>query len=320
MTQYKCNKDLYISFLISSSIRYSATALSEVSPKELAHDSVTRWLSNKTFTPRDLWDKVEKYVDKEKECTFVIDDTLVEKPRSKEIDLVKCGYSGNKHGLERGINVVTALCCQGDEALPVDFRIYAKEEDGKTKNTHFIEMLKSGLNRGLKIGVVVADSWYSSLKNLKSMRDLGLKWVVGLKKNRRVNIKQRLEDLEIPLEGLKVHLQGYGWIKAFKTVETNGHVRYFGTNILDANLETVLGYFKIRWSVEVYHREIKQTCGISRCQARSSRAQRNHILLAVLAWTEQWIRTNAGFSMYELKWSIIKTAISAYFKKIYALT
>nr|WP_281181168.1 transposase [Candidatus Arsenophonus triatominarum] len=32
-----------------------------------------------------------------------------------------------------------------------------------------------------------------------------------------------------------------------------------------------------RWSVEVYHREVKQNCGIERCQARTSRAQRNHI-------------------------------------------
>ncbi|WP_155066466.1 hypothetical protein [Piscirickettsia salmonis] len=27
----------------------------------------------------------------------------------------------------------------------------------------------------------------------------------------------------------------------------------------------------------LYHRELKQTCGIERCQARTGRAQRNHI-------------------------------------------
>ncbi|MCZ6919807.1 MAG: transposase [Rickettsia endosymbiont of Ixodes persulcatus] len=36
-----------------------------------------------------------------------------------------------------------------------------------------------------------------------------------------------------------------------------------------------------RWSIEFYHRELKQTCGIERCQARTGRAQRNHICLAV---------------------------------------
>ena len=38
-----------------------------------------------------------------------------------------------------------------------------------------------------------------------------------------------------------------------------------------------------RWSVEVYlNREVKQTCGIERCQARTGWAQRNHIFLAQL--------------------------------------
>ncbi|MCZ6919226.1 MAG: hypothetical protein O7C60_02155 [Rickettsia endosymbiont of Ixodes persulcatus] len=35
-----------------------------------------------------------------------------------------------------------------------------------------------------------------------------------------------------------------------------------------------------------YHRELKQTCGIERCQARTGRAQRNHICLAVFAWLD----------------------------------
>nr|WP_222703435.1 transposase [Candidatus Arsenophonus triatominarum] len=36
-----------------------------------------------------------------------------------------------------------------------------------------------------------------------------------------------------------------------------------------------------RWSVEVYHREVKQNCGIERCQARTSRAQRKIIFFSL---------------------------------------
>jgi len=42
MARSKCNKELYKSFLQVSSVRYSGKALSEVSPKELSHDSVSR--------------------------------------------------------------------------------------------------------------------------------------------------------------------------------------------------------------------------------------------------------------------------------------
>lgn len=40
----------------------------------------------------------------------------------------------------------------------------------------------------------------------------------------------------------------------------------------------IISAYTMRWLVEVYHREVKQTCGIERCQARTGRAQRNHIL------------------------------------------
>ena len=48
---------------------------------------------------------------------------------------------------------------------------------GKTKNTHCLEMLKLSKNRGFNTQVVVMDAWYSSLKNLKSIKDMGLSFV-----------------------------------------------------------------------------------------------------------------------------------------------
>ncbi|MCP4050304.1 MAG: hypothetical protein GY730_06330 [bacterium] len=33
---------------------------------------------------------------------------------------------------------------------------------------------------------------------------------------------------------------------------------------------------KQRWSIEVFHRDLKQTCGLECCQDRTGRAQRNH--------------------------------------------
>jgi hypothetical protein len=49
--------------------------------------------------------------------------------------------------------------------------------------------------------------------------------------------------------------------------------------------EHINSIMKARWHVEVYHRDIKQTCGIENCQ--SHRNQRNHIFLAVPAWIGQ---------------------------------
>ena len=67
---------------------------------------------------------------------------------------------------------------------------------------------------------------------------------------------------------------------------------------------------KARWSIEVYHRELKQTCGIERCQARTGWAQRNHICLSVFAWLEmKKRRISEKITLYQQTWEVIKTVI-----------
>jgi hypothetical protein len=79
-------------------------------------------------------------------------------------------------------------------------------------------MLSLAKEREINPEAVVMDAWYSSLENLKYIRNLGWIWVTNLSKNRKVNRNVSLESLEIPDEGLKIHLRGYGWVKVFKFV------------------------------------------------------------------------------------------------------
>lgn len=151
-------------------------------------------------------------------------------------------------------------------------------------------MLSLAKSRGLKPSAVVFDSWYSSLNNLKAIRDHGWVWVTSLRKNRKVNRDENLGDLQIPEGGLSVHLRGYGWVMVFKFEAKNGRIDYITTNMKNPTRDAVEGIMKARWSIEVYHRELKQTCGIERCQARTGRAQRNHICLAIKAWIDKYLR------------------------------
>jgi len=106
-------------------------------------------------------------------------------------------------------------------------------------------MLSAAKSRGLEPEMVVADSWYSSLKNLKSVRSHGWDWVMGLRSNRLVNKPHiQLCKLDIPDEGLKVHLKGYGWIKVFRFEIKNGRTDYIGTSRLDMTTEQVKEYFE----------------------------------------------------------------------------
>lgn len=305
MSRSKCSKELYKTFLQVSSIRYSGLALSEVSPSDLSHDSISRWLKSRNYRPRELWELAKTQIRVNEPSLLIADDTVLAKPRSKKIELASYQYSGNVHDVVLGIGLVNLLWhgLESEESVPIDYRIYNKDCDGKTKNSHFCEMLKLAKKRGLNPDAVVMDSWYSSLNNLKAIRDLGWIWVTTLRKNRVVNRNVKLETLDIPEEGLSVHLRGYGWVTVFKLVAKNGRIDFVTTNMENPTLQQVMDVVKARWSVEVYHREIKQTCGIERCQARTGRAQRNHIFLAIAAWFDKHKRrVQQKLSLYQQDW------------------
>lgn len=323
MSRHKCTKSLYTSFLQASSIRYSGLALSEVSPIPLSHDSVNRWLNSCSFRPSGVWELSSSLINLKEPCLLVGDDTVLDKHRSEEIDLVHYQYSGNAHDVIAGIGLVNLVWhgLENEEFVPVDYRVYDKDTDAKTKNDHFRDMLKLSQNRGLTPDAVVVDAWYSSLDNLKAIRSMGWIWVMGLKKNRKVNRGETLENLPIPDEGLKVHLRGYGWITVFRFVAKNGRTDYIATNMENPSRERIETIIKARWKIEVYHRELKQTCGLERCQSRTGRAQRNHIFLAISAWIQKYKRRLVeGVSFYQQKWDVIKNDISREMTKIMRTT
>jgi hypothetical protein len=313
MSRHKCTKELYKAFLQASSMRYSGLALSDVSPEALSHDSISRWLKSKHFSPNEIWSLSKEMIDKEEDGFLIADDTVLTKQYSKKIDLVNYQYSGNAHDVIAGIGLVNLLWHSNEQevSIPVDYRIYDKETDGKTKNKHFCDMLSLAKKRGLKPSAVIMDAWYSSLKNLKAIREHGWIWVTTLRKNRKVNRGVSLETLEIPEEGLSVHLRGYGWVAVFKFVAKNGRVDYVATNMEEPSRAQMVRAMKARWSIEVYHRELKQTCGIERCQARTGRAQRNHIGLAIQAWLDKHRRRVVEkITFYQQDWDIIKGSVT----------
>ena len=89
-----------------------------------------------------------------------------------------------------------------------------------TKNDHFRAMLKVAKKRGFEPDCVSFDNWYSSLKNLKTVRDYGWNWLTRLACSRHVNKESSsnrpVSEVSIESTGSIVHLKGYGLIQVFK--------------------------------------------------------------------------------------------------------
>jgi len=270
--------------------------------------------------PSDIWEATKRTI--QGKGVLIADDTVINKTHSKKISIARWQYSGTKHDIVNGIGLLNLYWkSQGNDSTPIDFRLYNPPDDGKTKNDHFRDLMTLAKKRGVTPGAVLSDSWFSSLDNLKHVRNLGWNWVMGLKKNRSVNRKERLDSLNRSEQGLNVHLRGYGWITVFRFVAKNGRTDCIGTTIENPTPEQILDVVKQRWSIEVFHRELKQAVGLECCQARTGRAQGNHIGLAILSWINKAkLQRKLDCSFYQLKWNVIKDAISKKLRLELAMT
>ncbi len=91
MRKSLCTKKLYSTFLRVTSQRYSALSLSEVSPIELSHDSISRWLEEKHCQPKDIWNEAKSHV-LGTAGVLIADETVLNKERSDKIELVRYQY------------------------------------------------------------------------------------------------------------------------------------------------------------------------------------------------------------------------------------
>jgi hypothetical protein len=161
-------------------------------------------------------------------------------------------------------------------------------QGGKTKNEPFQEMRRKARERGFRPEYVLMDSWYASLKNLKLIASFGWFFLTRLKSNRLVNPDRQgnrpIREVEIPPEGRVVHRKGFGLVRVFRTVSQNGDAEYGATHDLKMTEEKRQELEKKGWGIEVYHRGLKQCCGVERAQGRQAVSILGHLLLALQAF------------------------------------
>jgi len=247
----------------------------------------------------------------------VLDDTTLDKPYAREMDLVTRHWSGKHRAVVEGINLISLLWTDGDAHWPCDFRLYAKADDAQTKNDHFRAMLDTAHTRGLHPILVAFDSWYASLANLKRVRQYEWQWLTQLKANRLVDAdhsgNRPIRDVFIAHSGSIVHLKGYGLVKVFKTADRHGGVEFWATSELTMSVWDLVDHTAAAWQIEVYHRGLKQFCGLERAQHRAGTAPRNHIGLALRAFVRlESHRLVTGVSWFEAKTAIVRHAVRAY--------
>ncbi len=290
----------YCQYLLVSQINYTLTNFAEHSEK-FSHDQINRYLRGEKITPRLIWENVKNQVTQIEDGYVIFDDTVVDKNYSYSIELVRRQYSGNVHGVIKGIGVVTCIYVnpQLDDFWVIDYRIYDPEGDGKSKLDHLEEMLSHTVyQKKLAFTAVLMDTWYATKDIMLLIESLQKLYYCPMKDNRQVDDSwgkspyQRIDSLswtEKELqEGKILKIKGFPKehkVRCFRVVVSTNRTDFVVTNDKSQNsTEAIQEVCSFRWRIEQLHRESKQLTGLEDCQCRKSRIQRNHIGCALLVW------------------------------------
>jgi DDE superfamily endonuclease len=309
-------KKQYVEYLVSTPKNCTCTYLAE-HLEDVSHDVVTDFLRQKRFMPREVWKLVKERIADSQDACLIVDDSVHDKRYSRSIELVRAQYSGNEHRVVKGIGVVSLVHSAGKDHpfYPIDYRVYAPDIDGKTKNAHFQEMFVHALDqKQLRARTILFDGWYASAENLKLIHRRQRTFFTTLKSNRLVSLSKEqgyihLEEVEWTparmTSGVLVKLKEVPFlVRLFKLVAPDGDIDWVMTNDL---AETVTAQVAkdssdVRGQVEELHRGLKQLTGSEKCQCRAARAQRNHLACCYHAWVSLKVKAKElGQTMYALR-------------------
>jgi len=320
------SKKQYVEYLLSTPDNFTCTNLAD-HLEGVSHDVVNDFLTQKRLMPRQLWALVRDQIDDSADALLIVDDSVHDKRYSRFIELVRAQYSGNEHRVVKGIGVVSLIHSNGPagDFYPIDYRVYAPDVDGKTKNHHFQEMFTNAIqHKRIRARTILFDSWYASADNLKLIHRRNWTFFTTLKSNRLVSLSPEqgylhLDDLEWTPQrlahGVIVKLKEVPFkVRLFKLVAPDGDIDWVITNDLDETLTAQVAEetSDVRWQVEELHRGLKQLTGSEKCQCRSGRAQRNHLACCYHAWLSLKLRAQQlGQTIYQLRASLFSDYLRA---------
>jgi Transposase DDE domain len=318
----------YCQYLLVSQINYTLTNLAEHSEK-YSHDQVNRYLSKEKITPRLVWQNVSSQVEQTPKGYLLFDDTVLDKSHSSKIDLVRRQYSGNAHGVIKGIGVVTCVYVNPEleQFWLIDYRIYDPTGDGQSKLDHVRQMLSHTVyHKQLPFQAVLMDTWYATKDLMVFIESLAKVYYCPLKDNRQVDDSpgqsayRRIDwDQEELAHGKRLKIKGFPKdhkVQCFRVEASTHRTDFVVTNDLaQTSTEDIQQVSGFRWKIEQLHREGKQVTGLEACQCRKARIQRNHVACAFLVWVRlKALATQTGQTIYQLKHGLLDHYLCAQLK------
>ena len=348
--------DLYTDYLLSSFGQTSATGLSRLLDGDLSHDSISRFLSGNEFSSKDLWQKVKPLVRKHQsdDACLIFDDIIIEKPYTDENAMMCWHWDHSKQRAVRGVNMLNAFYhtqSLGDDVplrIPIGFNIVMKtiafcelktkkekRVSPVTKNEMMQTMIAQVIHNQLKFKYILADSWFSSAANMRFIKKKKKFFIFDMKTNRQTALSEkdrnaghwtRIDTIDIPdntptkvwLKDLEFPI--YVTKQVFKNKNQSTGVRFLVSNDSNLSDDDFTTLYKKRWSVEEYHKSLKQNAAIAKSPTRTLITQTNHIFASIMAYVKlEKLKFPTRLNHFAMKSKIYLAANKAAFKELLAL-
>jgi hypothetical protein len=342
----KADLELYTDYLISTFGSATATGLSSMVDGEVSHDRVTRFLTEREYTSKDLWLQVKSTVREieQDDAVLIFDDTIQEKAWTDENELM-CWHFDHCSGRSvRGINLLNALYHSGDVSIPVAFELVrkpfqfcdvqtrqVKRRGEVTKNELMREMIDTCVKNTLKFKYVLMDSWFGSVENFDFIVKKKKHFIAALKDNRLIALSEedkrqgrfvRIDTLELSdKQAVRGWLKGYAnEVLLVRQVFTNKDGSTGLLNLACSDLacdgNSITALYKKRWKVEVFHKALKSNAGLAKSPTRRVTTQNNHVFMSIYAvFKLECLSLKCKINQFALRTKLyIKATRQAYFE------
>ncbi len=217
----------------------------------------------------------------EKKTYLIIDDTVIAKPYSKELDLLSWIFSPSDRQYLYGINVVFVIWTDGKTRFPIGFRIWNKD-DKKTKIDLAMELLNEAKKTyKIKPGYVLMDSFYPAAKLLKLIRKFRWHWISKIKSNRLVD-KTQVQEFFSYRYGKHIGKLS----ENIRALVVKDNDNYWATSDLSLLSAEVKQRYRNRQIIEEFFKILKSELRLEGCSSRERIAQINHIYFVLIAFCQ----------------------------------
>jgi hypothetical protein len=342
--------ELYTDYLISNCGYATATGLSAMVNGAMSHDKITRFLSEREYTSKDLWREVKSTVRQMEgaDGVLIFDDTLQEKAWTDENEVVCWHYDHTKGRSVKGINLLNALYHSGEVSIPVAFEVVrkplqfcdlatrrVKRASWVTKNEQMRAMIARCVENQLKFRYVLMDSWYAAQDNFEFIVKKKKHFIAALKDNRLVALSEedkkkgrfvRIDSLALPdKQAVRGWLKGYAHeVLLVRQVFTNKDGSTGLLNLVCSDLtldgEQVAAIYQKRWKVEVFHKSLKSNAALAKSPTQTVMTQNNHVFMSIVAvFKLECLKIRHKVNHFALRAKLFITATQQAYQQLQAL-